>query len=86
MLRRLEIRADAIVRPSVAAESFFAAFAIKPGEPGFSRISLAVLEAFNEERDRIEGRSDEPPSGLTLTEVCCQAALNMDATIREEIQ
>jgi hypothetical protein len=83
-IRKLEARADALFGPSGPTDPFLDSLSTRPGDPQFERIALAVYRSFVEERDRIEGRSEEPRSGLSLKETCLRAALAMDATIRAE--
>ncbi len=79
---RAAAKAVAIVEAS--ADPFWEGFATKPGDPGFGRIAKAILKAHCQEKDRIEGRSGGPPSGLDTREACRKAGLAMDAIIRGE--
>lgn len=88
ILTKLEMRADALVKPpdplALFWGSLWASLATKPDDPEFGRIRVAILKAFVEERERTEGRSSEPPTGMSMEDVCRNAALAMDATIQAD--
>lgn len=76
--------AKAVANAESLPDPFWEEFSTKPGDPGFGRIAKAILKAHCQEKDRIEGRSGGPPSGLDTREVCRKAGLAMDAIIRGE--